>query len=267
MCWRCWAFMPNVLQGLHVAVTRPAHQAAGFRQALEQAGAIVIPLPLIAIHPPDNSAAIALVVSQLPRYDTAIFISTNAVEYGLQVLSPAQHATLHQLTLGAIGKRTAQVLQAYGFMPDWVPTHGFTSEDFLALPQTQDVAGRRVLIFRGQGGRELLADTLRERGAQVTYLDVYQRICVPVDASHLKYLHEQRQLDIITFTSSEGLLNLLSLLDNPDWIKTVPLLVGSQRMCATARNAGWTGTIRIADNPSDEAMLRALKHWVQEFHA
>lgn len=259
--------MPKALHGLHIVVTRPAHQAAGFRQALEQAGASVLLLPVVEICPLDEQATIPLMLAQLSHYDTAVFISANAVEYGLQAMDAAQRAVLHTLTLGAIGKQTAKVLQQHGFTAHWVPARGFTSEDFLALPQTQHLSGRRILIFRGQGGRELLADTLRERGAQVTYLDVYQRVCPQIDASHLKYLHEQRQLDIITITSSEGLLNLLTLLNNPDWIKTVPLLVGSQRMLATARTVGFTGTICIADNPGDEAMLQALIHWVQEFQA
>jgi uroporphyrinogen-III synthase len=259
--------MPKELHGLHIVVTRPAHQAAGFRQALEQAGACVLLLPVVEIRTSDNQAAIPVMLAQLSHYDTAVFISANAVEYSLQVMDTAQQAVLHTLILGAIGKQTAQALQQHGFTADWVPAQGFTSEDFLALPQTQRLAGRRILIFRGQGGRELLADTLRERGAQVAYLDVYQRVCPQINASHLKYLHEQRQLDIITITSSEGLLNLLTLLENPNWIKTVPLLVGSQRMLATARTAGFTGTIRIADNPGDEAMLQALIHWAQEFQA
>lgn len=259
--------MPKALHGLHIAVTRPAHQATGFRQALQQAGATVLLLPLVEIRSPNDQTVIPLILAQLSHYDTAIFISANAVEYGLQALNPAQQAMLHNMTLGAIGKQTAKALQQHGFTANWVPAQGFTSEDFLVLPQTQHLVGRHILIFRGQGGRELLADTLRERGAQVAYLDVYQRVCPPIDASRLKYLHEQRQLDIITITSSEGLLNLLTLLENPDWIKTVPLLVGSQRMLATARSAGFTGTIRIADNPGDEAMLQALTHWTQEFQA
>lgn len=260
--------MSETLHGLNVVVTRPAHQAAGFRHLLEQAGAQAILFPVMEVRPPTDLAAATARLSQLPSYDVALFISANAVEFGLSLLDGQQRNALQQLTLGAIGKQTAKVLQQHGFTAAWVPAQGFSSEDFLALPATQQLAGKRILIFRGEGGRELLADTLLQRGASVDYVAVYQRqgiLCPKVAASRLKHLHEHQQLDIIAITSSEGLLNLLAMLDNPDWIKTVPLLVGSQRMVDTARQAGFSGTIVIADNPGNEAMLQALTDWAQEF--
>ena len=254
--------MPKALQGLTVLVTRPAHQASRFQQLLAAQGAQAVLFPVVEIRPPDDLAALATQLVDIATYDTALFISANAVDYGLQALATPQ--LLHTLTLGAIGKKTAQALQQHGFTAQWVPTAGFTSEDWLALPQTQQLVGRRILIFRGAGGRELLADTLRQRGATVTQVDVYQRVCPKIDASQLKQHHEQQQLDIIAVTSSEGILNLVTMLDNPAWIKTLPLLVGSPRMRETARQAGFDGTLIMADNPSDEAMLQALIQWAQE---
>lgn len=256
--------MPEALHGLTVVITRPAHQAAHFRQQLEQAGAEVVLFPVIDISPPENPAAAQAVLARLENYDTAIFISANAVTCGLALLDAPRQQLLHQLTLGAVGKKTAGILHRYGYTAKLTPATGFTSEDFLALPETQQLAGRHILIFRGEGGRELLADTLRQRGASVDYVEVYRRICPENTTNQLKSHHEGQQLDIIAITSSEGLLNLLTLLDNPDWIKAVPLLVGSQRMVETARQAGFTGTLVIADNPGDEAMLNALMQWAQE---
>lgn len=257
--------MPNSLQGLHVVVTRPAQQAAAFCQQLQQAGATVIAFPVIAITPVSDSRAAQAVLAQLDSYDAVIFISANAVEHGLALLSAAQRACLQHLTLGAIGKQTAQALQQHGYAVPWLPASGFTSEDFLALPQTQAVAGKRILIVRGVGGRELLAETLRTRGAQVDYVDVYQRSRPAHDPAELKQRHARAELDIIAITSSEGLENLLAMLDYPAWLYNVPLLVGSQRLLASARQAGFTGTIVIADNPSDAAMMQALHHWAKEF--
>lgn len=256
--------MPKTLHGLTVLVTRPAHQASHFQQLLAAEGAQALLFPVVEVHQPDDLSMVAAQLARLPSYDTALFISANAVAFGLKWLDAPQQQLLHHLTLGAIGKKTARALQQHGFTVHWVPVRGFTSEDFLAMPQTQHLSGRRILIFRGAGGREWLADTLRQRGATVDQVDVYQRVCPKIDTSHLKQHHEQRQLDIIAVTSSEGILNLLAMLDNPDWIKTVPLLVGSQRMLETARQAGFSGTLVLADNPSDEAMLQALTHWAQE---
>lgn len=255
----------KALQGLGVVVTRPAHQATVFQQQLTQQGARVLAFPLIAVQACKDLRDANARLAHLADYNAAIFISSNAVRFGLALLNPAQRAQLQQLTLGAIGSKTARCLQAAGLEPVWIPATGFTSEDFLAMPAVQQLTNQRIVIFRGVGGRELLADTLRQRGAVVDYVDVYQRICPQNDISALKQLHDRQQLDIIAITSSEGLLNLLALLDNPEWIKTVPLLLGSQRMAATARQVGFTGQMVIADNPSDEAMLAALSQWAQEF--
>lgn len=256
--------MPDILRGLSVVVTRPASQAAGFQHLLGQAGATAVLFPVIAIVPPENQAVAKAVLAGLDAYDTAIFISANAVRFGLELLDETLQQCLRRLVIGAVGKQTAEALQQCGYPVQWVPGGAFTSEAFLALPETQQLAGRRILIFRGEGGRELLAESLQRRGASVDYVEVYRRVRPKIDANCLKQRHKQQQLDIIAITSSEGLLNLLAMLDNPDWIKTVPLLVGSQRIGETARQTGFTGSIVIADNPSDKAMMQALSHWVQE---
>ncbi len=253
------------LHGLTVVVTRPAHQAAQFCQQLQQAGANPLPFPVIAVESCVDETKARVTLDKLDTYDTVIFISSNAVKYGLTLLDATQKAVLQAKQIGAIGKQTAASLHKQGCHATLVPDSGFTSEDFLALPAVQQLAGRHILIVRGEGGRELLADTLRERGAVVDYVDVYRRVRPKNDPMVLKQHHERRQLDIIAVTSGEGLLNLLDLLDYPEWIKTVPLLAGSQRIAATARQAGFTGAIAIADNPGDEAMLVALRQWAQEF--
>lgn len=256
--------MPDTLNGLIVVVTRPPHQAARFQQMLEAAGAQVVLFPLMSIQSPGNPGQVLARLAQLHTYDVVLFISANAVAFGMALLDEGQKQVLASLTVGAIGKKTAQALNAQGLPVHWVPANGFTSEDFLALPAVQHLDGKRILIFRGDGGRELLAETLRKRGAVVEYVDVYQRICPQISPLVLKQHHEQRQLDIIAITSSEGIGNLLALAGSPDWITTIPLLVGSQRMVETARQAGFTGNLVLANDPGDEAMFAALTNWVQE---
>ena len=258
--------MPKPLIGKQIVVTRPATQAQGFTQLVQQAGGQVLAFPVLAIEAASDLVPARRVLAQVADYDVVLFISTNAVAFGLALLDEVQTQALRQgCTIGAIGKKTAQALQHHHIPVCLVPDNGYTSEDLLALPVLQDLTSRRVLIVRGQGGRETLATTLNQRGAVVDYANVYQRVCPPVNPSVLKQHHERRQLDIIAITSGEGLLNLLDLLDYPEWIKTTPLLAGSQRIAATARQAGFTGTIAIADNPGDEAMLVALRQWAQEF--
>lgn len=249
-----------------MVVTRPARQAAVFSHSLRQHGANVILFPLIEVIATPNTVQAKTVLEDLAQYDAAIFISTNAVHFGLALLNEQQRRQLRYLTIGAIGSKTANALIQQGLPVQWLPSGGFTSEDFLAMPAVEYLAGQRVLIFRGEGGRELLAETLQERGAKVAYVDCYQRVCPKNAVDLLKPLHENPQLGIIAITSGEGLSNLLALLGHPDWIRTAPLLVGSQRIATTARQLGFTGHLVIADNPGDEAMLETLLHWAQEFH-
>lgn len=250
------------LHGLHVVVTRPEAQAGRFCELLEQAGAIAHRYPVMAIKAAPLAPANLQRLHQTAYYQWAIFISANAVEHGLALLGNT--AAFSHTRIGAIGKQTAATLQSHGIKADLVPKAGFTSEDFLALPAMQALAGQRILIVRGGDGREVLADTLRQRGANVDYADVYWRICPPNPPQRLKQLHDSGQLDIISLTSSESLHNLLGLLHPSDWVKAIPLLVGSGRIAADATQAGFTNTIIVAPNPADDSMLTALREWRQD---
>jgi len=258
--------MTLALQGLNIVVTRPAHQAESFCQLIEAYGAQAQRFPLLTIEvverAPDTLQS--LTHSDKPYYDWVIFISANAVEYGLALL-PDAHC-LPPYTLGAIGKQTAQRLQAYGLSVTVQPEQAFSSEALLSLAATQadNIQHKRILIVRGQGGRELLAQTLRQRGAVVDYADVYRRCSSNTSADLLKQLHANARLDIICLTSSAGLMHLLDLLPVPASrapdLRNVPLLLGSPRIAAAALAAGLSNTVTAA-NPSDKAMLEALLHW------
>ncbi|MFZ1570255.1 MAG: uroporphyrinogen-III synthase [Thiolinea sp.] len=248
------------LQGLQVLVTRPAHQAGRFNELLLAAGAQPELFPVIAIETvravPDS-----LLQINHAAYDWVIFISANAVESSLKLLN--QHASLEKLKIGAIGKQTAAVLGKYGLTKVITPETGFTSEDFLALNALQDLHNQQVLIVRGDAGRELLADTLRQRGANVVYANVYQRYSIGSGAK-LKQLHAAQSLDIICITSREILQNLLQLLDTETWIYQLPLVVGSERIAAYAQRIGFNNRIIVATSPADDAMLAALIQWRQD---
>lgn len=248
------------LQGLQVLVTRPAHQAGCFNELLLAAGAQPELFPVMAIETV-RVAPDSLLQIKHAAYDWVIFISANAVEASLKLLN--QHASLEKLKIGAIGKQTAAVLGKYGLTKVITPETGFTSEDFLALNALQDLHNQQVLIVRGDAGRELLADTLRQRGANVVYANVYQRYSIGSGAK-LKQLHAAQSLDIICITSREILQNLLQLLDTETWIYQLPLVVGSERIAAYAQRIGFNNRIIVATSPADDAMLAALIQWRQD---
>ncbi|MEZ5536566.1 MAG: uroporphyrinogen-III synthase [Thiolinea sp.] len=255
----------GTLQGLHVLVTRPLQQARQTQQNLMAAGAKVTLFPLLEIVPAEDAGSAQQQLAHTSHYDCVIFISHNAVECAAQLGGESFINGLKYCQVGAIGKKTAQALTRYQITVDFLPESGFTSEDFLALSALQTVNKRSFLIIRGEGGRELLAETLRQRGAQVAYADVYRRVC-PVEstADKLKQHHLSQQIDIISLTSSESLHNLLNLMPDNSWLKQIPLLTGSQRMASDARRAGFTADIIVAADPGDQSMQQALTLWRQE---
>jgi uroporphyrinogen-III synthase len=244
------------LQDVRVIVTRPARQAAGIAQALDALGATSIIVPAIVILPPVDRTALDAAHASLPGYDIAIFISANAVEYG--VPDPRQWPTsLHAF---APGPGTAAALVAAGIANPTIPATTFDSEGLLALPALTAVHGKRVLIFRGEGGRTVLGDTLRERGAAVEYIDCYRRAAPQTGADGLAALLREHRADALTLTSSEGLDNLCALLDAPSLrlLQALPTFVPHPRIADHARSKGFTA---IATGGSDAGLIAGLLEW------
>jgi uroporphyrinogen-III synthase len=251
--------MTAALAGRVVVITRPAHQAHHFQALVKQAGADVALCPTIEIQALTNKQADLTCLAALPHYQIVIFISANAVQFAHEMFNDQQRQQVRQLCLGAIGKKTAEALIACGYHVTLVTQSGFTSEDFLQLAALQQLEQQRILIVRGQGGRELLAQRLSERGASVDYLDVYQRVKPkPLNWQQLHYLKTHAQRLIISFTSAESVHNFLALTNNGLDLSKLTLLVGGQRIAQTARMVGFSGTLIVADDPSDESMFKAL---------
>lgn len=138
----------------------------------------------------------------------------------------------------------------------------FNNTDFGdILPELQTVAGKRALILRGNGGRELLGETLRERGANVTFVECYQRCAKHYDGAEEAMRWHARGINTLVVTSGEMLQQLWALIPlwyRENWLLRCRLLVVSERLANQARELGWQD-IRIADNADNDALLRALK--------
>jgi len=250
------------LNDIGVLVTRPAHQAGPLIELLQQAGARAIPFPVIEIHRADASDALQRAIAQLDSYDLVIFISANAVDHGLEFIRQAGRQLPGEVA--AIGQSTAARLQQQGIRVSLQPAEGFNSEALLASDalQAQHISGRQVLIFRGAGGRELLAQTLQQRGAQVDYAEVYQRRRPQVDAAPLLDLWRKGRIQLVTVTSNEALKNLYHMVeqDGRELLLKTPLVVPGQRCAELARQTG-IQTILTAANATDQAMLDTIRQW------
>ncbi|MBE9562966.1 MAG: uroporphyrinogen-III synthase [Proteobacteria bacterium] len=229
------------LNKLKILVTRPSNQSEPLCKLVELNGGKPVKLPVINIVSINNNWD----DYNFNSFDMAIFISSNAVEYTLS------HTKLPtKLLVFAVGKTTAKTIQKYG-LTSLCPASPFNSEKLLTMPQLHNITNKNIVIFRGEGGRELLADTLRQRGANVEYIPVYRRVQPSAPTNDI-------YADIITITSGEGLQNLLAMLKESVWVQKKPMVVISKRLSIKARKLGITEPIFVAPTASDDGMLTAI---------
>lgn len=234
------------LRGLNVLVTRPRRQQQGLCNAIEAAGGTAVSLPLIEIEPLSEAQAIAdltAAMQYLDSYDVLIFISTNAVKYGGERIADFWPQFPPGVRVIAVGPTTAKAARELLGCEVMHSEAGMTSEDLLNMPELQQVNGARVGIVRGQGGREILADTLKQRGAEVEYLESYIRRLVHYEPTEFKARLTDAAINVLTATSSESLNRLIGLLGDMQEELVLPLLVPSARIASEARTAGFTKVI------------------------
>lgn len=225
------------LADVGVLVTRPAAQAADFMDRLETLGAAPFLFPALAILPASRPEALAAILARLDRYDLAIFISPTAAERGLAAAGPWPA----RLKVAAVGRGTGQALAEAGITEVLTPDTGADSEHLLALPEFEAMAGKRIVIFRGEGGRELLADTLRGRGAHVDYAECYRRGLPEADPAPLLAALDAGRIGAVTVFSGETLDNLLAMLgsDGLTQLRATPLFAPHPRIAEHARALGF----------------------------
>ncbi len=247
------------LAGRRIVVTRPREQAGSLCAAIRAAGGEPVLFPVLEIGPAPDPGPLEAIAERLDAFDVAFFVSPNAVRHALDVLL-ARRSWPPALRVATVGKGSERVLHEYGFSDVIAPQAGFDSEAVIALPAfaADAVAGRRILIFRGDGGRDLLGDTLRARGATVEFVTCYRRHCPEVDPAPFVAAARVGQFDALLLTSSEGVRNLAAMVgeDGMVSLRTITVFASHPRIAENAREAGF-GT--IVDTPAgDDGLLRAL---------
>jgi uroporphyrinogen-III synthase len=249
------------LRDAGVLITRPVGQGEALKARFEAKGAHVLHFPTIEILPVEHSPELQRTLDPLESYHYAIFISPNAVEYAAELIDLA--ALPPKLKVAAIGPGSARALTARGRKPDILPRDGANSEALLRLKSLNKVAGKRILIVRGLGGRELLAETLEERGAEVEYAEVYRRNVPRLDQAELTQWFRQGKVDAIAVTSRDALLNLERMLSPAltPYFKAAQLLVPSARMVKLATALGVRRRPLIAGDATDRALVNTMCKW------
>jgi uroporphyrinogen-III synthase len=244
------------LAGLNIVVTRPREQAVQLQQHINKLGGNAILFPLLDISPPADPGSLQASLAHLADFDLAIFISPNAVQYGLTAIQNAGGLPA-KLRIATVGQGSAKALRDAGVTEVIAPQERFDSEALLALPQLHNVSGWKVAIFRGDGGRELLGDTLKQRGATVEYLTCYQRS----KAQHSIDALLNPVPDAITLSSSEALCHLWEMLDASakTQIARVALFVPHPRIATLAEQQGWHN-VNLAPG-GDDGVVSGLVAW------
>lgn len=250
--------MNQPLHGLRILVTRPAAQAGPLVELIAAQGGEPVLFPLLEISPAHDLQPLQNTIAQLQDYAIVVFISPNAVDFSLPVILQ-QRSWPSGLRAAAIGQSTVAQLASFGIGGVIAPRRRFDSEALLELPEMQAecVAGRKVLILRGNGGRELLAETLAARGAVVDCVTCYHR-SAPSDGSQVLSLLRNKQLAALTVSSSEGLRNLLALLDTEGYerLRLLPIFVPHRRIAEVANELGLQSI--ILTGPADAGIIEGL---------
>lgn len=254
----------TILIGQRILVTRPKAQAHGLITAITQLGGIAVSLPTIEIVELKDKQTLIEGIGKLDQIDMAIFVSRNAVALAMPLIKEHWPQLPPNLQIAAIGRATQAVLVSYGLTVTILPEQGANSEALLAEPALQEVVGKQITIFAGVGGRTLLADTLRQRGASITKLDCYRRMVPEYTEAELQQRLTGKPLALVIATSNEGLENLIAIVgkDRQAMLLKTPLIVISQRMNCFAKTLGWRGIIVESPDASDEAIIKTITRYI-----
>ncbi|MGZ8250504.1 uroporphyrinogen-III synthase, partial [Methylomagnum sp.] len=221
-------------------------------------GGRALRFPLLEIVPVEDNRAAVELLNRRDYWDWLIFVSANAVRFALAAgdwndrLSP-------RTRIAAVGEATAKALANAGVRVDLIPKPQFNSESLLASPELAHVAGQQMLIVRGVGGREHLADELNQRGAATAYAELYRRADPPPDASARLRQWRQDGIDAVVATSGEALTHLMELLGEAgaEFAYQTPLAVFGARIAGLAREQGWH-RVAEANQANDQGLVQAL---------
>ena len=255
------------LQGQVILNTRPLLQQAELTQMLQLDGARVLCFAAIDIQPVEIGAEQRALAQSINDFDILLFISRNAVDGAFRFLDfrRMQASTCFAVIGSATRAALATALAASEFDLEGCLLAGepYSSETLLQAPALQCVDGKRILILRGQQGRNLLGDELMRRGARVEYAEVYRR-AVPVNGiDNFNRLLAKTFPTLVVLTSTEGMHNLVKIVDQPAAraLCQVPWLLISERMRESALKLGHNATVLIARNASDEGIRQTICEW------
>jgi len=231
-------------------VVRPLREKDAFLALLKQSGAIVTHTPIMQIAPISQTESIKPLILKFDQFDLGIFISANAAEIGLQWLDKYWTRLPIEPQIFAVGQQTAEILTGFG-LEAICPQSQQNTEGLLELEQLQRLEGKSMIIFRGGGGRRTLGDTLQQRGANVTYCELYDRVIEPLNLALA--LRQAQDTDCLITHSGEILRAMAE-----SAALAVPVVVPSERVANMAQDLGYQ-TVVVAENALPTSMYKAVQ--------
>ena len=247
----------DVLQNLNILVTRPFATSTLLAQKLEKYSANVDILPCIRV----ESLNIDHKLEKIQSDVSCIFISKNAVRFSTKNIV-CQQKLKQVKDLYAIGDTTAKYLELKIDKSVIFPKRS-CSEGLLELAELLCVENQKFIIFRGGKGRELIKETLKARGAEVIYIDCYQRIAPKalqfpeIEAT----LRQEQHYDMIVFSSFEALKNAWKLLPDPTCLLKTVITVTNERMVRWAKDKGFVSMILLKSVKNDDIVKEILEFY------
>ncbi len=250
------------LAGIGILVTRPKEQAGRLSKLIEDAGGRAILFPALEIQPVAETAALTELIDRLEEFDWAIFVSPTAVDKAMNLIR-SRRSLPPGLKIAAVGKSSARALKQFGIQNVLAPSHGSDSAALLQEPVLERVAHQKIVIFRGEGGREELGETLRTRGAEVFLGECYRRACPDANVTPLLQSWARGEIDAVTVTSREALHNLFDLLGKlgQQWLKSTPLFTIHARIGAAAKELG-VSQVHVTET-GDAGLVNSLILWFE----
>jgi uroporphyrinogen-III synthase len=251
-------------EGIHVLVTRPAHQAEGLVAALADRGATVLSFPALTIHPAPLNQANKETLLTLGGYDYLIFISPNAVMHGMPYVLSHFHLDHFKPHFAAVGEGTADILKTYGVQNVIFPEADVGSEALLSILPS-DLQDKKIFIFKGDSGNNVLEAGLTERGAMVRSCVCYQREHTQADPTPFIQALKHKHIHIAVVTSADSLRALHAWVPQ-DLINTfsrLPLVVASDRIGGVAKKMGFDNILN-SKGADDRAIIETISAWVEQ---
>jgi uroporphyrinogen III methyltransferase/synthase len=247
------------LFGKRILVTRARSQASKLTAKLEKLGAEVLEAPAISrADPADNYAALDKAIDHVADYHWLIFTSANGVgRFFARLFKAGKDArALGYAKIAAIGSATAEKLKQYGLVADVIPQE-YRAEGVLEALKGKLPPHAKILIPRAEEAREVLPDTLREMGAEVEVAPAYRTVCGQVDGEALAAELKEGNIDMVTFTSSSTVKNLVNIIGSADVLKEVKTACIGPVTADTAKSLGIEPDI-IAKEYTIDGLVEAI---------